>query len=62
MTEKKRVLILCLDSPATEGANRLANALTELGAIATIGHADARCNYEQILDSIALADTVICWR
>jgi hypothetical protein len=59
MSEPKRILILYFDSmPAA--VNDLVAALTRLGAAVTVRECDG--DQARVLDAVAAADSVICWR
>ena len=61
MSEAKTILILHPQSEAGAGAaRRLEDALLSLGAKAVLH--DMTTRYDEILDVIARADTVVVWR
>ncbi len=60
MSEQKRILILCFEATTPAAVDDLAAALTRLGAAVTVRDCDA--DYAQVLDAVAAADSVICWR
>jgi hypothetical protein len=59
MSEPKRILILYLDGKESIAARDLAEALTRMGASVIVRECDAQ--HEQIIDAVAVADTVVCW-
>jgi len=60
MNPTRHVLILYLGSDMPAGLMELAAMLKRLGAIVNVRMCDRR--YDEILDAVAVVDTVICWR
>jgi len=60
MNTTRHVLILYLGSDMPAGLMEMAAMLKRLGANVNIRMCDRR--YDEILDVVAAADTVICWR
>lgn len=60
MSEQKRILILHYDATAPAAVSDLAAALIRMGAAVTVR--DCNADHAQVLDAVAAADSVICWR
>ena len=60
MNTTRHLLILYLGSEMPAGLMEMAAMLKSLGANVNIRMCDRR--YDEILDVVAAADTVICWR
>jgi len=60
MNATRHILILYLGSDMPAGLMEMAAMLGRLGAIVNVRMCGGR--YDEILDVVAAADTVICWR
>jgi len=60
MNPNRHVLILYLGNDMPAGLTEMATMLRRLGAIVNVQPCGRR--YDEILDVVASADTVICWR
>lgn len=60
MNATRHVLILYLGSDMPTGLMEMAAMLGRLGAVVNVRMCDE--HYDEILDVVAAADTVICWR
>lgn len=60
MNTARHVLILYTGSNIPSGLMEMADMLVRLGAIVNVRMCGGR--YDEILDVVAIADTVICWR
>jgi hypothetical protein len=60
MNAQKKILILDTGSATSPVLTELAGAMTALGASVAVRALDKR--YDEILDAVAAADTVVCWR
>ena len=60
MNTTRHVLILYLGSDMPAGVKEMAAMLGNLGANVNVRMCDG--HYDEILDLVAAADTVICWR
>ena len=60
MNTTRHVLILYLGTDIPAGLMEMAAMLGRLGAIVNVRACGER--YDEILDVVAAADTVICWR
>jgi len=60
MKTRRNILVLYSDNEAPVVVSHLADAITRLGSIASVCKL---CNsqYDQILDAVEIADTVIYW-
>jgi len=59
MNKARHVLILYLGADMPDGLMEMANMLGHLGAVVNVRACGER--YDEILDVVAAADTVICW-
>ena len=59
MSTSRHVLILYLGTDMPAGLMEMADMLGRLGALVNVRICDG--HYDEILDVVAAADTVICW-
>lgn len=60
MSANRQVLILYLGNDMPAGLMEMAAMLKNLGAMVNVRNCGGR--YDEILDVVLTADTVICWR
>jgi NAD(P)-dependent dehydrogenase (short-subunit alcohol dehydrogenase family) len=60
LSAARRVLVLGIPSAAADEIAAMAEALAAQGASVVVR--STRDDYDALLDAIALADTVICWK
>ena len=60
MNKARHILILYRGVDMPDGLMEMANMLGHLGVIVNVRTCGGR--YDEILDVVAAADTVICWR
>jgi len=60
MTTDKNILVLYSSSDEPALVRQLAESITRLGSTAVVRTMHSG-QYAEILDAVALADTVICW-